>query len=153
MASWTRADSNNFERRFKRHFARANDFAVIVLKGHLLLEESVNHWLEGLLHRPEAIEGANLRFRQKLCLIRSLIKAPHHYTLRMIDAAEKLNTIRNKLAHHLDPPQIEVLVTDFIDLVGELDQQILNDPAVPQVRRLKDAIAFVCGHFEEGSRG
>ena len=52
-------DSNDFDGRFRRHFPRrSNDFALVVLKGHLLLEESVNHLLEALLYRPEAIEGA-----------------------------------------------------------------------------------------------
>jgi hypothetical protein len=58
--AWT---DEEFDGRFRRHFPRrSNDFALVVLKGHLLVEESVNHLLTALLHRPEAIEGANLRF-------------------------------------------------------------------------------------------
>jgi hypothetical protein len=66
-------NGNDFDDRFRRHFPRrSNDFTLVVLKGHLLLEESVNRLLAALLSEPEAIEGANLRFYQKLCLIQAL---------------------------------------------------------------------------------
>jgi hypothetical protein len=124
-----------------------------VLKGHLLLEESVNRMLAALLHQPEAIEGANLRFHQKLCLIQALAPVgPHGTVFRMIKAAEKLNTMRNRLAHHLDHPQIEALVRDFLSLCEEPeDPEEPNDPeteAVPLIRRLRRAIVFVCAGFE-----
>jgi hypothetical protein len=156
MASQAHADSNDFDARFERHFpSRSNDFAVVVLKGHLLLEESANRWLEALLHRPEAIKGANLGFHQKLCLIRALDPVGSGFIFRMIDAAEKLNTLRNRLAHHLDHPQIEVLVRDFLLLCEEpADPQEPNDPetkAVPLIHRLKLAIVYVCAVFEEMS--
>src|SRR5438477_12372158 len=83
-------DSNDFEDRFRRHFAlRSNNFTLVVLKGHLLLEETVNRLLAALLREPEAIEGANLRFHQKLCVIRALFPAGRGD--RLYDAAEKLN--------------------------------------------------------------
>jgi hypothetical protein len=145
------ADSNDFDDRFRRHFPRrSNDFALVVLKGHLLLEESVNHLLGALLHKPEAIEGANLRFHQKLCLIRAL--APEGTASRFADAAEKLNTMRNRLAHHLDHPLIEALARDFLSLCEEPeDPEEPNDPgteAVPLIRRLRPAIVFLCATFE-----
>jgi len=106
LAAQTDRDSNDFEGRFRRHFPRrSNDFALVVLKGHLLMEESVNRLLAALLYRPEAIEGANLRFHQKLCLIRALAPVgPNGVVFRFADAAEKLNTMRNRLAH-LNYPQ------------------------------------------------
>jgi hypothetical protein len=131
MAAQTHADRNDFEHRFRRHFPqRSNDVALVVLKGHLLLEESVNRLLAGLLRKPQAIEDANLRFYQKLRLIQALLPArPGDIIFRMMNAAEKLNIIRNKLAHHLDHPQIEALVTDFVSLCEELkDPEGPNDP-------------------------
>src|ERR1700720_3595355 len=104
MATQKHANGNDFEDRFRRHFPRkSKDVALVVLKGHLLLEESVTRLLASLLRQPEAIEGANLRFHQKLCLIEALFPVDPY----MMEAAEKLNTMRNRLAHHLDYPQIE----------------------------------------------
>jgi hypothetical protein len=157
-------DSNDFNGRFRRHFPRrSNDFALVVLKGHLLLEESVNHLLEALLYRPEAIEGANLRFYQKLCLIRALAPTEGAKSLedpegpgwifRMLDAAEKLNTMRNRLAHHLDAPQIEAQARDFLSFCEEPEDPEEPDDreAVPLIRRLRRGIVFVCAAFEGGA--
>jgi hypothetical protein len=122
------ADSNDFEDRFRRHFPRrSNDLTLVVLKGHLLLEEIVNRLLSALLREPKAIEGANLRFHQKLCLIRALL--PKGRGDRLYNAAEKLNTLRNKLAHHLDYPEIEAQVRDFLSLCEEPE-----DPEEPDNR-------------------
>jgi hypothetical protein len=152
MSAKTHADSNDFDGRFRRHFPRrSNDFALVVLKGHLLLEERVDRLLAALLYRPEAIEGANLRFYQKLCLIRALTRVSQHAsTMRMLNAAEKLNTMRNRLAHHLDHPQIEALVRDFLSLCEEPEDPEEPDDreTVPLIRRLRRAIILVCNAIE-----
>jgi hypothetical protein len=156
MAARKDARSRDFESRFRRHFPRSsNDIAVVVLKGHLLLEESVNRLLAGLLRKPEAIEGANLRFHHKLCLIQALLAPmPTHSILSdLMEAAEKLNTLRNRLALHLDHPQIEALVSDLASLCEAL--QKVDDPkmkAEPIIRRLMRAIGLLCGVFEGVSR-
>jgi len=64
----------------------------------------------------------------------------------MLDAAKKLNTIRNKLAHHLDYPQMEAQVREFLSLCEEPEDPEEPDDreAVPLVRRFSNAIAAVC---------
>jgi hypothetical protein len=152
MATQAYVHRDDFEGRFRHHFPRrSNDFALVVLKGHLLMEESVNHLLAALLYRPEAIEGANLRFYQKLCLIRALAPVgPEGVVFRVADAAEKLNTMRNRLAHHLDSPQIEAQTRDFLSLCEEPEDPEEPDDreTVPLIRRLRRAIVFVCAAFE-----
>ena len=153
MATQKHANGNDFEDRFRRHFPRrSKDVALVVLKGHLLLEESVNRLLASLLRRPEAIEGANLRFHQKLGLIKALFPVDPD----MMEAAEKLNTIRNRLAHHLDYPQIEAQVRDFLSLCeAPKDPDEPDDPeteAEPIIRRVRRALAFLCGGFAGMSR-
>jgi hypothetical protein len=148
------ADSNDFEDRFRRHFPRrSNDLTLVVLKGHLLLEEIVNRLLSALVREPKAIEGANLRFRQKLCMIRALL--PEARGAGLYDAAEKLNTLRNKLAHHLDYPEIEAQVRDFLSLCEEPEdpEEPDNRDKLPLIRRLRVAIAFVCGALEAMGKG
>jgi hypothetical protein len=136
MAAQTHTDPEDFDARFRQHFPKqSNDFALVVLKGHLLLEESVNRLLSVLLCNPGDIEGANLRFHQKLCLIRALIPA----RINLVDAAEKLNILRNRLAHNLNHPQVEVLVKDFLSLL-----EVNKDEAEPLIDRLKRAIIFLC---------
>ena len=166
-AAQTHADRDDFDGRFWRHFpTKSNDFALVVLKGHLLLEESTNRLLAALLRKPEAIDGANFRFHQKLCLIRALLPVldPREVDTaeklnrdvdaaeklnRDVDAAEKLNTLRNRLAHHLEHPPIEALVREFVSLCEEHPET----KSKPLIYRLKRAIAFVWSGFEGMSNG
>jgi hypothetical protein len=139
--------------RFLRHFPLGSeDVALVVLKAHLLLEESATRMLASLLLQPEAIERANLRFRQKLCLIEALIPVNPY----MMEAAEKLNTMRNRLAHHLDYPQIEAQVKGFLSLCEALkDPDEPDDPeteAEPIILRLQRALTYLCGRFAGISR-
>jgi hypothetical protein len=154
-AQQTDADNNDFQSQFRRHFpGQSNDISLVVLKGHLLLEEIFNRWLAALVHKPEAMEGANLRFHQKLYLIRALTPVGGGDTVfRALDAAEKLNTMRNRLAHHLDHPQIEALARDFLSLCEHADAGDPNAKTWPLITNLKRAIAWVCLVCEGMSKG
>jgi hypothetical protein len=114
MATQKHAKGNDFDR-FWRHFPRrSEDVALVVLKGHLLLEESVNSLLASLLLFPEAIEGANLRFHQKLCLIEALLPvdpdmmeaAGTASTLVRASGAYRLPGRRDRAGRGADPRRI-----------------------------------------------
>ena len=106
------------------------------------------------MREPQAIEDANLRFHQKLCLIQALAPVDpdsRTFRFRMTNAAQKLNTVRNKLAHHLDYPRIEALLEDFLSLCEAPED--LDLKAQPLHYRLKLAVLNVCTNFEIMSRG
>jgi hypothetical protein len=173
MSTQTRTDSDDFDYSgwadFERHFPkRSNDLTLVVLKGHLLLEQGINRLLTALLRFPEEIERANLHFYQKLCLIRALnpiqLSVGAADLLRaaggdpkavgatdLLDVVEKLNTLRNRLAHHLDHPEIELRVKEILSLCKIPQCMPLfkepNNPeteADPLIRDLKQTIAWVC---------
>jgi hypothetical protein len=124
--------TENFEARLKRHMPRSRDLTLIVLKGHLLLEESIDHLLAALLRNSAALHPARLSVFARLCLVRALLPLSEE----MMKAAEGLNTLRNKLAHHLEHP---------------------DDPAdfdrIPVARRLKLYIVALCAFFEGAAIG
>jgi hypothetical protein len=140
---------DDFEDRFRRHFPRrSNDLTLIVLKGHLLMEEAVNRMLASFLLKPQAIEGAHLRFHQKLCLLRALAPVGAEGTVfRLFEAAEKLNILRNRLAHHVDHPQVEARAKDFLSLLEEPGAEAEFE-LEPLARRLRRAITFACAGIE-----
>jgi hypothetical protein len=132
--------------RFVRHFpSESNDPTEIVLKGHLLMEETINRMLRSLLVTPDAIEGANLRFHQKLCLLRALDPAGPHSLI--FDVAEKLNTLRNRLAHAIDHPKMEDAAKDLLSLLEkpECGVELTQEPLS---LRLRGAIIYACGMME-----
>ena len=126
---------------FLRHFPRTDDTTLIILKGHLLLEEEINHLLHEMLANPAALDGLQINFFIKTQFLRALIK---NETLdNILDAAEKLNRLRNRLAHNLEPSGVEAAIRDF---VTGADGRILGGEAAPD-QLLKRRIAFLCGQL------
>jgi len=77
-----------------------DDEALIVLKGHLVIEELITAAIEKFVWHGEYIERARLTFAHKMQLARAISMDHHQNT--MWDLIDKLNAVRNKLAHSLD---------------------------------------------------
>ena len=77
-----------------------DELALVVLKGHLLLEEQLERILGKFLFHPEYLEGANLRFAQKVALARCMSLDEHANSLWELVLA--VNGLRNELAHALN---------------------------------------------------
>jgi hypothetical protein len=93
---------------------RTEDGTLIVLKGHLVLEELIRAKVEAAVQDPAALRKANLTFYNVLCVARAIYgplpdgtrENPHD----LWDVVEAWNTLRNRLAcriamaAHLVPP-------------------------------------------------
>jgi hypothetical protein len=105
--------------RFLRHMPRNGDPELTLLKGHLLIEEMLQLLIEEKLANPAAMEDARLTFHQRLCLVRAL------YNDQLFGwvwtAIQKLNTVRNKLAHILEASEIQSQLEEFVTLVERED--------------------------------
>jgi hypothetical protein len=140
----------DFRSRFRRHLPRSNDLTLIVLKGHLLLEELIDGIIADSLSNPTALTPARLTIFQRLRLARALVNKVLDGPL---DSAEKLNTLRNRMAHHLEPPQFERDVTAFLRTLEDLEVPVTKYEEMSTARRLKEAIAFLCGHLSGWRQG
>jgi len=80
-----------------------DDEALIVLKGHLVIEERITSAIEKFVWHGEYIERARLTFAHKMQLARAI--SMDHSENTMWDLIDKLNAVRNKLAHSLDREQ------------------------------------------------
>jgi hypothetical protein len=78
---------------------KLDDLAIVLLKGHLMIEEVLTDILSASVRAPEYLRPANLRFYQKLCFARSVSLARGDH--RMWDLMISLNALRNDLAHSL----------------------------------------------------
>jgi hypothetical protein len=97
---------------------RVEDGTLIVLKGHLVLEELLRAKLERGLKDPTQLRKSNLSFYQVLCLARGLfgdICAPgdSENPRSVWDIVEAWNTLRNRLAHRIAP-------TDTVQILGRI---------------------------------
>ena len=85
------------------------DGTLLTLKAHLLLEEALYSAVRAKCINPEYVEKANLSFYHQLQMARALYVVPSDDEKRKTamdtfwDASEALNTLRNRLAHNLEP--------------------------------------------------
>jgi len=91
-----------------------SDLALIVLKGHLLLEQRTREFISERMLSPNALDDARLTSHQLICLAEALT-LPNEQPKRMWSALRKLNALRNQLAHNLAPNRIEERVQEIVN--------------------------------------
>lgn len=143
--------SEQFSARLVQHMPETSDPVLIVLKGHLLIEEIVTESLCLLMYNPEIYLKTSPSFHVKVCLLRAL--TPFIEILNL-DAVLQLNKIRNKLAHHLEYPEIESLMEEYLRNIEDsriTDEHSLalnfTDKSKPLSERLKLSISYLTGQI------
>jgi hypothetical protein len=109
----TSDDGNRISEKIIEHLSIPTDTIILLLKGHLIVEEQINWVLEGILARPDALRGGRFSFSQRLRIVSAVHAIPFNENI-LAAAAEELNAIRNRLAHHLDPGDLDKLLEEFI---------------------------------------
>lgn len=74
------------------------DMEMILLKGHLILEQTINQLIEEYVKDIKAIESMNLMFAKKILILQALVG--DNFT-DIFCHLKELNRIRNKVAHEL----------------------------------------------------
>lgn len=137
--------------RMHDEFARPDDTAVIILKGHLLVEEHLGRILDVGLPHPERIEKERFRYLQLLHIVRSLAPQDHP----AFDLIITLNALRNHLAHSLAADKRRQKVQQFLDqflALGPPAESIAIVKGGVEVNAVACAIGFCLGFlaaFEE----
>src|SRR6516165_6996081 len=85
--------------RLTEQMRHIDEFALVVLKGHLVLEEQLERIISKFLFHPECLEAANLRFAQRVALARTMSLDEHDNLMWELLLA--VNGLRNELAHAL----------------------------------------------------
>ena len=123
------------------HIPDDGDFTLIVLKGHLILEEELNAAVRSRVTHPQFLAQAELEFDQLLAVAKS------HYFAEpsgwVWGAAKKLNGIRNLYAHNLEPENIGVRLNELLQLV----EGHIGAERASQQERLRRAVAMVAAQI------
>lgn len=133
--------------RIAEQFGQVDETAMVVLKGHLLIEERLDAIISKFVHHGAFIENANLRFPQKVAIARSMSLDEHDNG--MWDIPITLNSLRNDLAHALHSPKRAAKTQAVIDAY----YREMDDPAhrkmikegMPEDLVLLFAISFFLG--------
>ncbi len=103
--------------RLIKYLPHGNDIDLIILKGHLLVEEQLIQLVKSKVKFPAAIANVNFGFYHLLCFAKALAYQSEFDWAW--EALRKLNTIRNDLAHHLEPPTLLQKLEELIQLVDD----------------------------------
>ena len=116
--------SNGEEEKIGRSTSQYRDFITpnvsdptySILKSHLLFEELLMDFVERQVAHPKFLENAKLSFSQLLSLSRasSKLMAPDGWEW---DAIAQLNSLRNLLAHNIEPKAVIDRTNRLIDLI------------------------------------
>jgi hypothetical protein len=135
------------EDRFRRLMPRSQDLSVLVLKGHLLIEEQLNYFLKEAVRNPALLGKARLTYAQKLQLVEALSGSLGE----KLAFATELNAIRNALAHRADVPDLP----ERVDALLHKFNKEVPKKLTPRQRAawFCSQIAFVCGALRGFANG
>lgn len=112
--------------RFMKLLPAGADSALIVLKGHLLIEELLTDLLKEKLAQGNPLEikiGQNTMFAQKLNLCWALVQKD--IKLEIWPFLKEFNAIRNKMAHAVEPKCIDEKIEAFTEMVSSYDHYMM----------------------------
>ena len=130
--------------RYDKHMPDTGDLSLIVLKGHLLIEEMLIDIRNKLLPHAEYLDSANVRFYQLLSVVRSAIESKHDH--KSWDLIIEFNKLRNKLIHNLEPPKLESLLNQLFNVYSqtqpfdEIQIDKNGETELDTVQRLKNVV-------------
>jgi hypothetical protein len=106
--------------RIKRLLPRTQDSTLLLLKGHLLIEEQLVEILFAHSHNRVHLEKARLTFAQKLRVAAALanLSGPG---FPLFSSLEKLNAIRNRMAHHVEVRDIDRRIDEYLRTWAEAE--------------------------------
>ena len=142
-------DPTQIEEKFREHLQYVDDTVMIVLKGHLLIEEALESILTTVVFHPEFLEAASLRFAQKVNVARSLSLDEHQNELWGLVIS--LNALRNELAHSLKEgkrkKKLAALREIYYRLVADSPED-LRDPDLPDQLVIYWSVAMILGFLD-----
>jgi hypothetical protein len=136
--------------RYKRLIPRTTDLGLLILKGHLMIEEQLDAFVAANCERPNDLKDARLTFYQKMCLCQAMGGWPKDDPLWKF--VGRMNSVRNKLAHTLE----------FTSLAAEVDrllfiyhQEEVPSPITERRRAsiLRQTIGIACAYMKGFAEG
>ncbi len=97
--------------RFRFVIGKIRNLELLMLKGHILIEESLFELILTLCVDRKALEEIQLQFSTKLRLARALGLV---YPGKIYDATAMLNRLRNDMAHHGNVEDVEQRADEYL---------------------------------------
>lgn len=124
-----------------RHLDKTDDPTLLILRAHLLIEERLRDVLARICRSPDEVRAARLSFHQVLCLCRAVVG---RHDEPAWDFVGRLYEVRNRMAHHLDPGDLDDLLGTVVEKLGPNYADRLGT----SVARFRAAAVYTCGYFD-----
>jgi hypothetical protein len=124
-----------------QHIDKTDDPILVILRAHLLVEERLRDILAQISRAPEELKAARLSFHQALCLCRAVIGRQDDPAW---DFIVRLNEVRNRIAHHLDPGNLDELLGSVVTKLRPDYAERLKTP----LDRFRMAVVYTCGYLD-----
>jgi len=139
-----------FEIIIRENLKPIEDVELVLLKGHLVIEQLITELLELNLTDPSRLNTINPMFSKKLEIYLA-IDGNSLISKGLEKILKELNSLRNKLAHNLKHPNFDQLLKDWVQRASRT--KIDNPEDISEIRlKLIDAIsqisAFLTGLVE-----
>jgi hypothetical protein len=128
------------EDRVKRLIPKVQDCTLILLKGHLLIEEQLQGLVEVMVKDAKPLGDARFSFHQWLCLGKSLTPGIDD----LWKFVELLNQTRNKMAHHAEVAEFDKKIDALIQCYAE-EGFTASSTKQDRASRFRATLALVCG--------
>lgn len=129
--------------RVLKHLPEEGDESLIVLKGHLLIEELLFTIVSRSSALPAALEDARLSFFNLACVAKALVFEER--TSYLWEAIFALNALRNVYAHNLEPRTRERHLRNFGIAMARGDPKGGEEAVARPADSLVMGISLVCG--------
>ena len=121
---------------------KSDDPVLVALRGHLLLEERLFRIVSRACREPKHLDEARLGFAATLAVAQAIVGRPE---TPLWSFARRLNKVRNKFAHNLDPGDIDVLVGSVADQVRPSKDHGADQTPLG---RLVASLLWACGYLD-----
>lgn len=142
--------------KLEQHLQHVDESALVILKGHLVVEEALSEIIGTFVFHGELLDGAHITFAQKVAIARSMSLDDHNNEMWQLVLA--VNSLRNELAHALDSPKRVKKTKALIDLHKNLggSMTMADGSEVPEHLLLSFTVSyslgFLSGFIEEVRR-
>jgi hypothetical protein len=128
----------------KKHLPIVKDPTVIILRGHLLIEDLLQSLIDEKLTGPKAIQDARFTFYQKLCLCRGFYGSVNDDLWKTI---ETLNKLRNTISHKLPDETLLQKIDPVLKILFPSDYSDIPNDIYSKSKALRKGIIFQCARL------
>jgi hypothetical protein len=127
--------------RVAQHLPSSDDMTLLALKGHLLVEELLDEIIWAHCKTPEVLQDVEIRFPAKIKLVQALTGTSELSSIWGL--CEKLNSLRNSLAHKIQHPAAQKRLDAFFSAFN--DPNFKWRPKNRDAEDLRSGIIFLIG--------